>query len=226
MIRLIAGLVLAGTLAVSVAAGASTSAVTAVTPSTTAGRVLAGLVQVLFVAAAIAALIVMLRYHRFRLLGSLAAGAVVASVVLAVIVHLAGGTRPRDLAAGGGRWWLTDTSLAGAALLAATVAGTVIVAPLLGRPWRRTAWTALSLATVVLLIADTASPVEVLLAFAAGVAIGAGVLILFGAAGPTSASMSAGPAVSAVLLYRLATYWFPVVPGWLSWQVLQRREYV
>jgi hypothetical protein len=48
MIRLIAGLVLAGTLAVSVAAGASTSAVTAVTPSTTAGRVLAGLVQVLF----------------------------------------------------------------------------------------------------------------------------------------------------------------------------------
>jgi hypothetical protein len=165
-------------------------------------------------------LIVMLRYHRFRLLGSLAAGAVVASVVLAVIVHLAGGTRPRDLAAGGGRWWLTDTSLAGAALLAATVAGTVIVAPLLGRPWRRTAWTALSLATVVLLIADTASPVEVLLAFAAGVAIGAGVLILFGAAGPTSASMSAGPAVSAVLLYRLATYWFPVVPGWLSWQVL------
>ena len=45
-------------------------------------------------------------------------------------------------------------------------------------------------------------------------------------AGLTSAGMSAGPAVSAVLLYRLATYWLPGAPGWMSWQVLQRREYV
>jgi hypothetical protein len=28
--------------------------------------------------------------------------------------------------------------------------------------------------------------------------------------------MPAGPAVSAVLLYRLATYWLPVAPGWLA----------
>jgi glycosyltransferase 2 family protein len=35
-----------------------------------------------------------------------------------------------------------------------------------------------------------------------------------------------GPAVSAVLLYRLATYWLPVPPGWLSWRLLQRMEYV
>jgi hypothetical protein len=32
--------------------------------------------------------------------------------------------------------------------------------------------------------------------------------------------------VSAVLLSGLATYWLPVAPGWLSWWVLQRREYV
>ena len=61
VIRLIiAGLVLAGALAVTVAAhatyaGASAAAVTAVAPSTVAGRVLAGLVQVLFAAAAVAA---------------------------------------------------------------------------------------------------------------------------------------------------------------------------
>ena len=36
----------------------------------------------------------------------------------------------------------------------------------------------------------------------------------------------AGPAVSAVLLYRLATYWLPIAPGWLSWRVRQRRDYV
>jgi uncharacterized membrane protein YbhN (UPF0104 family) len=29
-----------------------------------------------------------------------------------------------------------------------------------------------------------------------------------------------------VLLYRLATYWLPVAPGWLSWRALLRREYV
>jgi glycosyltransferase 2 family protein len=45
-------------------------------------------------------------------------------------------------------------------------------------------------------------------------------------AGLTGVGMRVGPAVSAVLLYRLATYWLPVAPGWLSWHLLQRREYV
>jgi uncharacterized protein (TIRG00374 family) len=188
MIRLIiAGLVLAWTLAVSVAghaiyAGANAAAVTAVTPSTTAGRVLAGLVQVVFAAAVIAAVVVTLRYRRFRLLASLAGGAAGAGAVLAGIIRLAGGTRPVGLAADGGQrwWWLTGPLSAGAALLAAAVAGTVIGAPLLGRPWRRIAWTALWLATVVLLITGAAWPVEALLALAVGVTVGAGVLILFG----------------------------------------------
>jgi len=35
-----------------------------------------------------------------------------------------------------------------------------------------------------------------------------------------------GPAVSAVLLYRLSTYWLPVPPGWLSWRLLQRMDYL
>jgi uncharacterized membrane protein YbhN (UPF0104 family) len=45
-------------------------------------------------------------------------------------------------------------------------------------------------------------------------------------AGLTGVGMQAGPAVSAVLLYRLATYWLPVLPGWLCWRSLQHREYV
>ncbi len=44
--------------------------------------------------------------------------------------------------------------------------------------------------------------------------------------GLTGVGMANGPSVSAVLLYRLATYWLPVAPGWLAWRVLQRREYV
>jgi hypothetical protein len=42
-------------------------------------------------------------------------------------------------------------------------------------------------------------------------------------AGLTGVGMAAGPAVSAVLLYRLATYWLPVAPGWLSWRALLRQ---
>jgi undecaprenyl-diphosphatase len=45
-------------------------------------------------------------------------------------------------------------------------------------------------------------------------------------AGLTGVGMQPGPAVSAVLLYRLATYWLPVAPGWLSWRALLRRGYV
>jgi uncharacterized membrane protein YbhN (UPF0104 family) len=45
-------------------------------------------------------------------------------------------------------------------------------------------------------------------------------------AGLTGVGMESGPAVSAVLTYRLATYWLPVLPGWLSWQILQERQYV
>ena len=45
-------------------------------------------------------------------------------------------------------------------------------------------------------------------------------------AGLAGAGMSSGLAVSAVLLYRLATYWLPVAPGWVSLRLLQRWGYV
>ena len=106
VIRLIlAGLVLAGTLTVTVAAratyaGASAAAVTALAPAALAGRVLAGLVQAVLVTAAAAAVVVTLRYRRFRLLAGLAGAAVLAGAMVIGIIHLAGGQRPRDLAAG------------------------------------------------------------------------------------------------------------------------------
>ncbi|HEX6568474.1 MAG TPA: lysylphosphatidylglycerol synthase transmembrane domain-containing protein [Acidimicrobiales bacterium] len=40
----------------------------------------------------------------------------------------------------------------------------------------------------------------------------------------TGYGMSSGPAVSAVLTYRLVTYWLPMLPGWLTFQQMQRRE--
>jgi uncharacterized protein (TIRG00374 family) len=43
------------------------------------------------------------------------------------------------------------------------------------------------------------------------------------AAGLTAAGLDATTAVQAALLFRAATFWVPVVPGWLSFQYLQRR---
>jgi undecaprenyl-diphosphatase len=45
-------------------------------------------------------------------------------------------------------------------------------------------------------------------------------------AGLTGVGLSSGAAVSAVLTYRLATYWLPVAPGWIALNLLQRRDYV
>jgi undecaprenyl-diphosphatase len=45
-------------------------------------------------------------------------------------------------------------------------------------------------------------------------------------AGLTGIGISSGAAVSAVITYRLATYWLPVVPGWFSFRLLQRMDYV
>jgi undecaprenyl-diphosphatase len=45
-------------------------------------------------------------------------------------------------------------------------------------------------------------------------------------AGLTGAGMPAGTAFAAVILYRLSTYWLPVLPGWLGFRLLQRWDYV
>ena len=42
----------------------------------------------------------------------------------------------------------------------------------------------------------------------------------------TAVGMDAGPAVSTVLTYRLATYWLVILPGWLCWSFMQRRSYL
>jgi undecaprenyl-diphosphatase len=45
-------------------------------------------------------------------------------------------------------------------------------------------------------------------------------------AGLTGIGLPPGPAVSAVLTYRLATYWLPVLPGWAALRILQKRDYI
>jgi glycosyltransferase 2 family protein len=45
-------------------------------------------------------------------------------------------------------------------------------------------------------------------------------------AGLTGVGVPGADAVSAVLAYRLATYWLPILPGWLCWHLVQRYDYV
>ena len=42
----------------------------------------------------------------------------------------------------------------------------------------------------------------------------------------TGVGMAPGPALSTVLTYRLATYWLPIVPGWIAWHLVQKWNYV
>jgi undecaprenyl-diphosphatase len=42
-------------------------------------------------------------------------------------------------------------------------------------------------------------------------------------AGLTGVGVEAGEAVAAVLAYRLATYWLPILPGWIAFHLLERR---
>jgi undecaprenyl-diphosphatase len=45
-------------------------------------------------------------------------------------------------------------------------------------------------------------------------------------AGLTALGLASDVAVPAVFLYRLATFWVPVIPGWIGFTILQRREYI
>jgi undecaprenyl-diphosphatase len=45
-------------------------------------------------------------------------------------------------------------------------------------------------------------------------------------AGFTGVGLESGVAVAAVLSYRLATYWLPILPGWFSFHLLERRNQI
>jgi len=54
---------------------------------------------------------------------------------------------------------------------------------------------------------------------------GVGTFELTATTGLIGIGMPSG-AAAAVIIFRLATYWLPVPPGWLAWRLLQRMDYV
>ena len=65
-----------------------------------------------------------------------------------------------------------------------------------------------------------------LIAAAAPTPGGLGALEAAMVAGLTGVGLESGVAVASVLSYRLATYWLPILPGWISFQRLERRNII
>ena len=65
-----------------------------------------------------------------------------------------------------------------------------------------------------------------LIAAAAPTPGGLGALEAAMVAGLTGVGLEPGVAVAAVLSYRLATYWLPILPGWISFRRLERRNII
>ena len=156
------------------------AAITAVGPATAAGQVLTGLVQVTVAAAALVLLVAALRYRRFRVLVTVAGGFAGAAALMAAITYLAGpggSALPVGLRQGS---WLAGAGFPDPAVLAGLVAVTVAAAPWLSRPWRRAAWAMLLLIGAARLVTGGLLPMQVVLALATGVTVGAGLLVAFG----------------------------------------------
>jgi glycosyltransferase 2 family protein len=145
------------------------------------GQVLTGLVQVACVAAAALVVTVTLRHRRFRLLGGLAIAAAVAALAVIGIFYWLGGQQPAaltaDLAHGS---WLASAAFPGPPLIAAAAAVIVAASPWMSRPWRRAAWLTLLAVVAIRVLTGTVLPMELVVALAAGVTVGAAVLVVFG----------------------------------------------
>jgi undecaprenyl-diphosphatase len=155
------------------------AAITEVGPATEAGQVLTGLVQVMIAAAALVLLVAALRYRRFRVLVTVAGGFAAAAALMAGVTFLAGpgGPAPAGLRQGS---WLAGAGFPDPAVLAGLAAVAVAAAPWLSRPWRRASWVALLLIGVARLVTGGLLPLQLVLALAAGVTVGAGLLVVFG----------------------------------------------
>ena len=182
------------------------AAVTGVGPATAAGRVLTGLVQVTIAAAALVLLVAALRYRRFRVLATVAGGFAAAAALMAGITYLAGPSGSASLPAGLRQGsWLAGAGFPDPAVLAGLAAVAVAAAPWLSRPWRRASWATLLLIGAARLVTGGLLPLQLVLALAAGVTVGAALLVAFGVpdrrmgpAGVASALRAGGVPVSQV----------------------------
>ena len=162
--------------------GPDAASIRRVTPSTSAGRLLVGLIQLVVVVVIVGVLLAVLRRRRYRLLGSLALGGALAALVFKGIELLFDRERPAALVANLARGgWFATAAFPSPLVLAGAVAVAVIVTRWLTMSWKRATWIALALVAAARLISGTVLPMQLVLAFAVGVTVGTGLLVAFGA---------------------------------------------
>jgi glycosyltransferase 2 family protein len=162
--------------------GRRATIVRGVEPDTAAGGLLAGLVQLFAVLTPVVAVGALLWCRRFRLLASLVGAAVVAAAGWTALIRLGSSDRPAGLVANrGSAAWLFTAGFPGPAVLAAAVAVTLVAGSWLSLSWRRATWVVVGLIAAAQLVAGVVLVMELLLAFAVGAVVGAGVLVAFGA---------------------------------------------
>ncbi|HEY0521529.1 MAG TPA: lysylphosphatidylglycerol synthase transmembrane domain-containing protein [Ilumatobacteraceae bacterium] len=162
--------------------GEDAVAIGGVTPSTSVGRLLVGLVQVVVAVAALGVVVAVARRQRYRLFGSLVLAAAFGALLMEAIDRLLDRAQPASLAANtahGG--WFATAAFPSPLVLAGAVAVAVIVTRWLTTRWKRATWTALAIGAAARLITGTVLPAQLVIAFAAGATIGTAILVLFGA---------------------------------------------
>jgi undecaprenyl-diphosphatase len=162
--------------------GSGAAVLTAFGPSTAAGRLLVGVVQIMSVMAVAGLATALLATRRYRLVATLAWAALTAWVATTGLMWVLDVGHPASvLSSIRPGSWLTSAAFPSPAVLAGAAAVVVAVAPWLNRPWRRAAWLVLLMAAVARIVAGTAAPMELVLALAMGATVGTGLLLLFGA---------------------------------------------
>jgi uncharacterized protein (TIRG00374 family) len=146
-----------------------------------ASRITTGLVQLACVAAAALVVVAILGRRRFRLLAGLAAGAAAAAAMTAGIFYLLGDQHPDALADNLARdSWIAGAAFPGPPVIAGAAAVVVAASPWLSRPWRRAAWLTVLVVVFARILTGTILPMELIVAIATGVTVGAAVLVAFG----------------------------------------------
>lgn len=147
----------------------------------TALVVTTGIAQVVGLLAVALAVVAALALRRFRLLGGLVVASALAWAAAAALLGALGDTPSAAVSERAGHdSWLASAGFPGPALLAGAVAAAAAGAPWLSRAWRRAAWLALAVTAAARLLAGTVLPMELVLAAAVGLTVGAAVLVLLG----------------------------------------------
>ena len=144
-------------------------------------RFVVGVIQLVAIAAPVAAAITLVALRRWRTLGLAGLALAVAVALYSAIEQAVDRIHPAAHdAAGRASSWVADAAYPGSAYLAGIAAAVTVIAPSLTRRWRRWVWAAVAVVALARVVSGTGLAVDLVAALAAGWAVGLAVLLTFG----------------------------------------------